>query len=144
MIWMLILRGTDGMNPQKGNCWMKDYEHRVSVLRPGPLSAPQKLTHYAGTTLKGPAQNSLQSAQLCRWASRYWSSQFRKQMCPQVLMLKGSSNLPKADGLVRGTAGSHPGLSLKPTCFMIRSPAFLKWGSCYPPPLIMSLFPYNL
>lgn len=63
---MLILRGTDGMNPQKGNCWMKDYEHRVSVLRPGPLSAPQKLTHYAGATLKGPAQNSLQSAQLCK------------------------------------------------------------------------------
>lgn len=73
-------RGTDGMNPQKENCWMKDYEHRVFAIRPDPLSAPQEFTHSAGAILKGLAQNSLQSSQFC------------KQTGPQVLILHNSAN----------------------------------------------------
>lgn len=129
-------RGTDGMNPQKENCWMKRLWTQGFCSKARPAVSPSGIYPLCGHYIKGacpklpPVFTILQTD----GPPGIDPSQFRKQTCPQVLMLKGSSNLPKADGLVRGTAGSHPGLALKPTCFTTRSPASVKWGSCYPPP----------
>lgn len=122
-----LQRGTDGMNPQKKNCWMNEYEQGF-CNKARPAVSPSGIYPLCGCYLKGacpklpPVFTTLQTDV----PSGIDPSQLGKRMCPQVLMLKGSSHLPKADGLVRGTAGSHPGLALKPTCFTTHGPASVK------------------